>query len=181
MSMKMQSTIKIAALAALAVSPLAFAEDVAEPTTPEVAICDTPADDIFMFADPVVAEGTADTVIEEPSDTAGKVVIKEPTDTGAVDTSTDEEVSDPEDGGVPIEWVIRGGELENPDVIFYNMAGGPGSVADNGSSNAALARDLGKDEKAAAIENNASSGASVGKTPEKSTVAVVKQGRVFLR
>ncbi len=94
------------------------------------------------------------------------------------------------DGGVPIEWIKRGGgELDNPDVIFYSMAGGPvlqnvtgGASQEAGSStDSAAARVLNQGETASDIENKVTSGAGVAKVAKKSTVAIVKEGRVFLR
>ena len=171
--MKLPSPIKFAALAALTASPLAFAEDAAAPTAPEVVICEvTPS-----ICPPDVTVTIDDTmgVID------GEAVTKEPADGEAVDIPIDDEVSTIEDGGVPIEWVKRDGELENPDVIFHNMAGGPGAVADKSPTIAALTRELGEDDKPAALENKGASAASVEKASKKSPVALVKQGRVFLR
>ncbi len=95
-----------------------------------------------------------------------------------------------QDGGVPIEWVKRGGgELDNPDVIFYSMAGGPvlqnmaggSSPAAEQSTGSTATRVLNQGETAAEIENSAAGGAGVEKAAKKPTVAIVKQGRVFLR
>ncbi|MFM2197197.1 MAG: hypothetical protein RLZZ505_629 [Verrucomicrobiota bacterium] len=94
------------------------------------------------------------------------------------------------EGGVPIEWIKRGGgELDNPDVIFYSMAGGPvlqnvtgGASQEAGSSTgSAAARVLNQGETASDIENKVTNEAGVAKVAKKSTVAIVKEGRVFLR
>ncbi len=94
------------------------------------------------------------------------------------------------DGGVPIEWIKRGGgELDNPDVIFYSMAGGPvlqnvtggPSPAANESTAGSITRVLNQGETAADIENTVTGAAGFTKASKKSTVALVKEGRVFLR
>lgn len=94
------------------------------------------------------------------------------------------------EGGVPIEWVKRGGgELENPDVIFYSMAGGPElrnltgapTAEANESTTGAVTRVLNQGETAAEIQNAATGGAALEKAAKKPTVAIVKEGRVFLR
>jgi len=169
--MKLPSPIKFAALAALTASPLAFAENAAAPDAPEVVICEVA---------PSIC--TPDLPVNDTIDVIdGEAVTKEPADGEAVDIPIDDEVSTIEDGGVPVEWVKREGELENPDVIFYNMAAVSGTAADKSPTNAALTRELGEDDKPAAFENKGASAASVEKASKKSPVALVKQGRVFLR
>jgi len=183
--MKLPSPIKFAALAALAASPLAFAEDAAAPDALEVVICevapsictpDLPVNDTMD-----VIDDTVDVIDDTVDVIDGEAVTKEPADGEAVDIPIDDEITTIEDGGVPIEWVKRDGELENPDVIFYNMVAVSATAADKSPTNAALTRELGEDDKPAAIENKGASAASVEKASKKSPVALVKQGRVFLR
>ncbi len=80
---------------------------------------------------------------------------------------------------VPLDWVKRGGGLENPDVILYNMAGGPLPVFKG--ENAPLAKGISPDEKATAIEAKGNSVIPQINHDKKGPVALVKKGRVFLR
>ena len=119
--------------------------------------------------------------------TGDEVVIEEIVDPDVTDPAPDTEVKDDavviEDPvcqeGVPIDWIRRndGGDLENPDVIFYTLgAGGPLQ----GAGAQEVSGDAGKDEAlpfpkvkiapVKALERNSSK-----------TKAVVKSGRVFLR
>ncbi len=168
--MKIQSKLALmASLAALATSPSAFAGKDApavEPAAPAVTeAAESPV---------VIEEPAAETDV--PADAGGDVV-----DTG--DKGTEVELSDPtaeitgsgkDDGAMPIDWVKRGDGV-NPDVIFQNTAVGEAPVF-KGST----ARELGQDDKAAAIDNK-SAGAAPMKGEKKEPVALIKKGRVFLR
>ena len=140
--------------------------------TGSVAMADeapTPAVDVAVEA-PVA---TDEVVIKNEEDQA-----VEPKDGATDDAAGEVEVTDSKDGGeVPIEWVIRGGE--NPDVIYYNMsAGGPGAPAGEG---APASKELGHDEKAAAIESKENGVVPQISREKKGPVALLKKGRVFLR
>lgn len=207
--MKIPSTTAFAALAAFTAMPAAFAQDAAEPVLPEVSICIAlPAEDILVEEPVIIVCPGVDESLEavdpiedfaEPTGKDEEVVTEEPTDTEVVEITTEEEGSEPGDGvevtewpegGVPIEWVKRGGgELDNPDVIFYSMAGGPAlqnmaggpSPAADQSTGGTATRVLNQGETAADIEGTVTGGAGVAKAAKKSTVAIVKEGRVFLR
>lgn len=172
-SMKIQSKLTAAvSIAALVVGPLAVAEDAA-PAAPEISVCELPVDVTTCFDLTDQSEEVVDN---------GEVV-------DAGDNGTDAEVTTVEDDsvtcgeGVPIDWVKRGGgadgEAENPE-IYYNMAGGPAPVLEGGTSNA-LARELGQDDKAAAIETKANTSVPQIMSEKKEPVALIKNGRVFLR
>ncbi len=206
--MKIPSTTTFAALAAFTAIPAAFAQDATEPVLPEVSICIAYPVEEFTeeFTKEFIEEPTEE-YTEEPTeeftDETTEEFTEETTEEFTEETTDDEVVEiNPEEGegivtvggwpegGVPIEWVKRGGgELDNPDVIFYsmaggpalqNMAGGPSPEADP-STGGTAARVLNQGETASDIENNVTSGAGVAKVAKKSTVAIVKQGRVFLR
>ncbi len=168
--MKIQSKlVMMGSLAALATSPLAFADK------------ETPV----AVVEPAITEEAETAVSSDETTTDNEVTDTEP-DTGEVtddtDTVTDVEISEPigevkdvdkDDGSVPIEWVKRG-DGENPE-IFYNMAGGEAPVFKGET-----ARELGQDDKAAAIEAKGSVTAPI-KGEKKEPVALIKKGRVFLR
>jgi hypothetical protein len=198
--MKIPSTPAFAALAAFTAMPAAFAQDTAEPVLPEVAICP----EITLIEEPVIIvcpglDGSEETVdleveITEPTGKEEEIANEEVTDGEVVDITEDGEgivtIGGWPEGGVPIEWIKRGGgELDNPDVIFYSMAGGPvlqnvtgGASQEAGSSTgSAAARVLNQGETASDIENKVTNEAGVAKVAKKSTVAIVKEGRVFLR
>ena len=201
--MKIPSTTAFAALAAFTAIPAAFAQDAAEPVLPEVSICiGLPAEE---FTEEYTEEFTEEEFTEEEfteeeftGETEEEFVedsTEEVTDGEVVEINPEEgegivTVGGWPSGGVPIEWVKRGGgELDNPDVIFYSMAGGPvlqnvaggASPEADPSTGGAATRVLNQGETAADIETTATGGAGVAKAAKKSTVAVVKEGRVFLR
>ena len=207
--MKMHSKLTVlGSLALLSTSPLALANKPAHSGTAIEAPADDVTDAIVT--DPVVIEdgttdagGATDGIVDEGT-------VTDPIDDGAIDdgvtddgtkddgTTTDGEVVDPnvgeaggevtdpvtveeciEDGTpVPLDWIKRGGE--NPDVMFYNMAsGGPGVVFKGETS--PVAKQIGPDERATAIEGKDNAGVSSLNREKKGPVALVKKGRVFLR
>lgn len=172
---------------------------------PVIIVCPG-VDESLITIDPVVdiEEPTGkeeEAVTEEEVVTEEEIVseeqeyVEEGTDGEAVEINPEEgeaivTVGGWPDGGVPIEWIKRGGgELDNPDVIFYRMADGPvlqnvtggPSTANTESTGGTAARVLNQGETAAEIEGTVTGGAGLGKASKKSTVAIVKQGRVFLR
>ena len=171
--MKIQSKLTaLVAITALAAGPLVLAEDAA-PITPDVVVCpaitDVP-DSVEAPSDAKPVDGDEDTsvIIAGPCDPAPEDVVS--VDDGPV-----------KDGGeIPLDWIKRGGE--NPDVIFYNMAGGPApEVVNKGETPTALTRDLGQDDKGAVIEAKGNAMVPQVKGVKKEPVAVIKKGHVFLR
>jgi hypothetical protein len=170
----------ISSFAALVASPLAFAGKEApaapvEPPAPEV----TPV--ITKDADVPVSDKTDagdKTDVEVPDKTAGGEVA-EAGDKGAETEPGEVTANGKGEGTVPIDWVKRGGG-DNPDVIFYNMAGG-GQPVFKGETTTALSRELGQDDKAAAIDTKGNPVAPQIKAEKKEPVALIKKGRVFLR
>lgn len=216
--MKIRYTTTLAALVALTAHPAAFAQDEAVAVLPEPPICialpceeiliEEPViivcpglDDGLVSVDPIVEieepteKGEEEAVTEEEIFSEEEVISEETTDEEIVEINPEEgegvvTVGGWPDGGVPIEWIKRGGgELDNPDVIFYSMAGGPvlqnvtGApiTANTESTDSSAARVLNQGETAAEIEGTVTGGAGLEKAAKKSTVAIVKQGRVFLR
>lgn len=160
--MKFQNKLfSISAVAALLASPVSLADESkggGEVVTEVEVVTDGDA-------------GAEVVISEEPTENVedGGAVVSEPGDEGEVTEPTDEVTPD---GGVPIDWVKRGGE--NPDVIFYTMAGGEvpmfkGTV------------ETGQDDKAAAIEGKGAAAAPQITREKKGPVALIKKGRVFLR
>ena len=162
--MKFQNKLfAISSVAALLASPVSFADEskggTEVVTEVEVVTEGDAGEEVVISEEPV--ENVAD----------GGEVVSEPGDEGGV-TEPNEEVTP--DGGVPIDWVKRGGE--NPDVIFYSMAGGGGEVPLFKS-----AVETGQDDKAAAIEGKGAAAAPQITREKKGPVALIKKGRVFLR
>jgi hypothetical protein len=129
-------------------------------------------------AAPVVVTPPEETVVDEPiaepaDDTESPVLEKD---------TTDGDVTPSDDGGeVPIDWVKRGGELENPDVILYNMAGGGGQPSAAPAATASPADVAGKDEAATTTEAKTVTPVAPIVQVKKGPVALVKGARVFLR
>ncbi len=177
----------LGSLAILSTSPLALAHkgvrhavtleaptaDVTDPATSEPVVVDGNTTDT---TDPV--DGT-DAGKPDDGKTDGEV-------TGPKDDGTDVSVTDPGtpedttgDGTtVPLDWVKRG-VGDNPDVIFYNMAGGPLPVFKGETS--PVAKQIGPDGKATAIEGKENCVVPQISHEKKGAVALVKQGHVFLR
>lgn len=208
--MKIRYTTTLAALVALTAHPAAFAQDEVIAVLPEPPICigypcEILIEEPIIIVCPGLDEGlvTIDPVVdyanptgkEEEAVTEEQEYVEEGTDEEIVEINPEEgegvvTVGGWPDGGVPIEWIKRGGgELDNPDVIFYSMAGGPvlqnvtgaPSTANTESTDSSAARVLNQGETAAEIEGTVTGGAGLEKAAKKSTVAIVKQGRVFLR
>ena len=168
--MKLKSkAVAIGSIIALIASPLAMADKAQggdAGAEPEPIVEVAPDVEVVITVEP-----------EEGEVVDGEIIECEP----GVDCEHGEPVleKDPVDGEVPIDWVKRGGEevLENPDVIFYNMADGGGAapVAAKGDI------ELGQDDKAAAIEAKGAGAAPQISREKKGPVALVKKGRVFLR
>lgn len=90
----------------------------------------------------------------------------------------DKEPIDCEGGIIPIDWVKRGGgEVENPDVMFFTTADG-GAVAPTVANKAEI--ELGQDDRATVIEGKGTAASQVNHE-KKGPVALVNKGRVFLR
>jgi hypothetical protein len=196
--MKLSSKIAaIGSVAAFIASPLVQAdggneaEAPVEITEPDQAV-EEPADcgeGVVVPEDQVVdgSDGSEGVVVTE--------VTVEPGD-GEVVEITGDSTEPPADGGaggevdpavcgVPLDWVKRGGEeLEDPNVIFYNMADGGAlpTTAEGGESPMFKGNvELGQDEKGSAIEAKAGVVAPRIQREKKGPVALVKKGRVFLR
>ena len=101
-------------------------------------------------------------------------------------TTTDEDDSVDSENGVPLEWLKRGGSNEDPSEIYYTMAGNPVSdnlapSLDKEEAPKALARGLGRDDKAAAIMMKANAASPKILSEKNEPTALIKKGRVFLR
>jgi hypothetical protein len=175
----------IGSIAALLASPLALADKSAQDPTDcgfvEECAESTPGDEILVdpivIVDPIVnedevVEGTlVECEVPEGEVIEGEVIEGEGTPICDKDPAVSEE------GQVPIDWVKRGeSELENPDAIFYTTA--DGGVAALTAAKGGF--ELGQDDKAAVIEGKGAAHAQV-KHEKKGPVALVKNGRVFLR
>ena len=208
--MKIPSTTTFAALVALTAHPAAFAQDEAEPILPEIAICDIFPREEILIEEPVIIvcpgedewsimpvmdppRRYEEAVTEEEIVSELEVISEETTDGEVVEINPEEgegvvTVGGWPVGGVPIEWIKRGGgELDNLDIysvlgkpVLQNVTGGP-STANTESTGGSAARLLNQGETAAEIEGAVTGSAGLGKAAKKSTVAIVKQGRVFLR
>lgn len=185
----------LGALAMFSASPLAFANKAAPQAGAAEATGATPVTTDIAVVEPAIvkeetttAGGTNDGTDAGTTDTGTKDDItptetKEivPTDGGEVIIAVDPVVSENNNGEgtpVPLDWIKRT-NLDNPDVILYNMAGGPAPVFKNETS--PIAKQIGPDGKATAIECKENSGASPLNHEKKGPVALVKKGRVFLR
>lgn len=135
------------------------------------------------FADeaaPEVVTAPEETVVEEPTldptDEEKPVVDEQPSDE---EVTTDDEVVVEDGGEVPIDWVKRDGDGD-PNVIFYNMAGG--GEPPSGPATSPVAKDeAGKDEAATATEAKTVAPVAPIVREKKGPVALVKGARVFLR
>jgi len=146
-------------------------------------------------ASAVIAEEVAPPVVMPPEVTPPeKPVVEEPT-ADPSDNETppaDDKVTEPEEPGdvevlpypgdeVPIDWVTRGSGGENPDVIFYNMAGGGPRAAGEPGHGAGASDEAGKDEAGTATEAKTVAPIAPITKVKKGPVALVKGARVFLR
>lgn len=158
------------------VAGLSAAQVVIACPPPLIGIPDAPAPEISVCEEAPSEENSVK-VIEEPA--VEEEVIDEK---GTGVTVTEEEVTEEEVreecGEVPLDWVKRGGDGENPDVIFYNMAGGgpSGAPAADVSAN-----DAGKDGAPTAVEAKTVTPVAPIVKAKKGPVALVKGARVFLR
>lgn len=182
--MKIQSKITaVFSIAAMVTGPLAMAEDAA-PVVPEIAVCEVAPEVAACEKAPEIAVCPEICIFpkspEEPLPVDnGKVV-----DSGGASTENEVTVAVEDtpvvavsENEVPIDWVKRGGGDADPSVMYYNMAGGPAPVLEKG----AASRELGQDDKAAAIETKANAAAPAILSENKEPVALIKKGRVFLR
>ena len=143
-------------IAALAAGPLAMAEDAA-PVTPDVSICEIA---------PEIAVCPGPCILPEPTEI---LVITDPTLTEPTDIC----VLPPPEEPIPTDWVKRG--EGDGDVSVMYMAGGAPAVLEKTS------RELGQDDKVAAVETTATAAAPAILSEKKEPVALIKEGRVFLR
>ena len=181
-------------LTSMFTGPFVFAEE-AVTITPEIARC-APFDGFVPDVEgPCIFPGPPeepvsidDTVVDTDSDAVvseegGQVEENEVVDSGdAVETPDAEEGPTDADGGngVPIEWVKRGGGDDEVSIL-YSATGGPQPVLDKGAEANSLVRELGQEDKAAAIESKASAAATQAMGEKKEPVALIKKGRVYLR
>jgi len=132
-------------------------------------------------AAPDVVTAPEETVIEEPTldptDEEKPVVDEQPTED---EVTPDDEVVVEDGGEVPIDWVKRGSDGEDPNVIFYNMAGG-GDQPSGPATSPVAKDDAGKDEAATATEAKTVAPVAPIVREKKGPVALVKGARVFLR
>ena len=170
--MKLKTTLLLAGLCTglLAGNANAQAVIAVEPDHCAAAVVDPlPPDDTGAAGDAAVTEEVAAPEVTEPA------------------PGPDAESKDPEvvvdpavcQNGVPIDWIKRGdgGDIENPDVIFYTLgSGGPL----NGAGAPEVSGDAGKDEALPLPKAKISPVKPLERHSSK-TKAVVKSGRVFLR
>jgi hypothetical protein len=158
--------------------------------------------------DDTVVDSDSDAVVSEEG---GQVEENEVVDSGDAVKTPEAEIAgpcprDPTDAdggdGVPIEWVKRGGGDEEVSILYsatggpdrhnrsgtpegvsilYSATGGPQPVLDKGAEANPLVRELGQEDKAAAIESKASAAAPQAMGEKKEPVALIKKGRVYLR
>jgi hypothetical protein len=189
--MKMKSKlIAMSSVAALLASPLAMAdkaaggaavcgvaeEGVEITTCEEVIVAPTVVDEDVVEITLVEGEGEAIEVTALPD---GEVIEGEVAVEPGVDAEPicDKEPIACEGEAVPVDWVKRGGgDVENPDVMFFTTA--DGGVAAPTVTKAEI--ELGQDDRAAVIEGKGTAAAQVDHE-KKGPVALVKKGRVFLR
>jgi hypothetical protein len=98
-----------------------------------------------------------------------------------------ESIADEEEFVIPREWLKRG-ERENPELIYHTMGGiQPGQPlsslnrASEAPASAAVSRTAQQDEPLTSPEVRAGSPHQVIQTGRKDPVALIQQGRVFLR
>ena len=142
----------------------------------QVVTADEPVPEISVCEEAPSEENSVE-VIEEPAVEEEVIDEKVVDEKGTDEEVTEEEVTE-EDGEVPLDWVKRGGEGENPDVIFYNMAGGGPSGVPTATANA---NDAGKDGAPTAVEAKTAAPEAPIVKVKKGPVALVKGARVFLR
>ena len=82
---------------------------------------------------------------------------------------------------VPIDWLKRGGSNGDPSAILYSTVGNAAPVLEDKASPNAPAREIGQDDKAAAIQTKANAAAPKFLSEKKEPIALIKKGRVFLR
>jgi hypothetical protein len=137
---------------------------IADEAAPEISVCEE-----APVSEEAIEEPTVEEEVEIIDEKGTGVTVPE-------EEVTEEEVTE-EGGEVPLDWVKRGGDGENPDVIFYNMAGGPsGAPAADVSAN-----DAGKDGAPTAVEAKTVAPVAPIVKAKKGPVALVKGARVFLR
>jgi hypothetical protein len=143
-----------------------------------------------------------ETLVEEETFTEEETLAVEETfteeETLAEEEVTDGEVVEVTDGGeevgpeivdykdfvIPFDWIRRGGG-DYPQ-IYYSVTnfGGPAVTTTtvlNGPETSPIARQIGPDSRATAIEGKVSPAAFKSNRDKKGPVALVKEGRVFLR
>jgi hypothetical protein len=187
-------------LTSMVTGPFVFAEE-AVTITPEIARCapfegfvpDVEGPCVFpgppeepVSIDDSVVDTDSDAVVSEEG---GQVEENEVVDSGDAVETPDAEIAgpcprDPTDAdggnGIPIEWVKRGGGDDEVSIL-YSATGGPQPVLDKGAEANPLVRELGQEDKAAAIESKASAAATQAMGEKKEPVALIKKGRVYLR
>jgi len=190
----------LGSLAVLATSPLVSADQVA--VEPQVAICwESPVDfkeepviivcpgfegGALVSIDPVIIEENGEgALIEAEAFTQVETLVEEEEVTEVTDGVEELDpkvVGDGESVAVPLDWIKRGGG-DHPE-IYYSVTnfGGPEvastTVSDGESSS--VARQIGPDSKTTAIERGANPVLQANRE-KKGPVALVKEGRVFLR
>jgi len=173
------------------------------PEAPEVCVIPPPteAEDPTgrIHIDPMVEElvepiagPEIDSPTEIDSSEGGDGEVSENEVVDSSDPSTETEASVSVEGDtvvtcgeheVPIEWLKRDAGDGDPSVMYYSMADGSAPVPVNKEVPGALARELGQDDKAAAIQTKATTTTTAPKilSDKKEPVALIKKGRVFLR
>ena len=169
---------------------------------PIILICPGPYEiDPGVSIDPVIIDENGEgTFVEEETFTEEEAFVEEETFTEE-EAFTEEEVTDGEvtDGGeevdseivdddkdfvIPFDWIRRGGG-DDPQ-IYYSVTnfGGPAvtpTTVLQGPETSPIARQIGPNSRATTIEGKVNSGTFESNRDRKGPVALVKEGRVFLR
>lgn len=171
------------------------------PEIPEICVLPPPTEEPISVDDHIepVVDPTVDPVVEIPSDTDltegsdGKSDENEAVDSNdpnadneATKTVEDDSFVTYSENEVPIEWLQRGGNNEDPHVMYYSMApnpvdGNPAPLLEKDQTSNALARELGQDDKAAAINPKANAATPKLLSEKNEPTVLIKKGRVFLR
>jgi hypothetical protein len=173
--MKIPSKIKlVGSLTVLMAVQVASAQEEISGDLGVIADCDLPLAITVELAEPEIIQCEA--APEMPSDKPEIITVDEPEEgvevTGEPDVT--EEVTE-----IPLDWIKRG-DGENPDVIFYNMAGGPAANGEGGGVTQAATLTQ-QDEQTTVVAKPEKAVTPQVEREKSGPVALVNEGRVFLR
>jgi hypothetical protein len=170
--------ISLSSIAALVVSSHVLGDELeivscAEFVTPEIPLCEMEVVP-FLGELPVLMSGEDLTTDEVVTDLE---VTKDLTDPVLVDDTT--VVEEIELTGFPIDWVKRG-EGGSPEEIYQTLSSGP-APAPEVATGEAMVRNTEQDEQSSVILTQAQVESPQIERTQKGPVALVNEGRVFLR